>query len=239
MNQSEAQALRDSLDNESDKQAVEEYWQQERPIGIAPKPLDSFAKPLFVPRMAVELGGRFTLFEPVELDTFAWDLNACDPALGEEEFASDIRVGSAATIDVRGDEPGRAGLVTEATGDIRLKQLELIGEGDDWTQRELVLWLDRALHQDDTFMGLPLSESQPWINRVVENLLQDRKLELPMLVRRRHRLADVLRVTTADHGRKQTRKATNQILDTRPEALKTSKEFCATIEEQDYAPSQL
>ena len=67
---------------------------------------------------------------------------------------------------------------------------------------------------------------------------EGRRTSLPMLVRRRHRLADVLRVKTANHGRKQTPKATNQILDTRPEALKTSKDFCATIEEQDYAPSQ-
>ncbi len=223
MNQSEAQALRDSLSNETDKQAVEEFWQLERPIGIAPKRLDSYAKPLFVPRLALEVGDRFTLFEPVELDSFAWDLDTCDPALSESEFTSDIRVGSAATIDVRGDESGRAGLVTEATGDVRLKQLELIGEGDDWTQRELVLWLDRALHQDESFMGLSLNESQPWINRVVETLLnrydgspkpsnslttasEGRRTSLPMLVRRRHRLADVLRVKTADHGRKQTRK---------------------------------
>lgn len=88
-------------------------------------------------------------------------------------------------------------------------------------------------------MGLPLSESQPWINRVVESLVTDRKIEVPMIVRRRHRLADIIRVKTADHGRKQTRKATNQILDTRPEALATTTQFCATIEEQDYAPSQL
>ena len=239
LNQSEAQALRDSVDDADDKQAIEDFWQQERPLGIAPKSLDSFAKPFFVPRLAVDVGGRLTLFEPVELETFAWDLDACDPVLSEHEFSSDIRVGSAATIDVRGDEAGRAGLVTEATGDVRLKQLELIGEGDDWAQRELVLWLDRALHQDDSFMGLPLSESQPWINRVVESLVTDRRIELPMIVRRRHRLADVIRVKASDHGRKQTRKATNQLLDTRPQAVTTSAEFCARIEEQDYAPSQL
>ncbi len=57
-------------------------------------------------------------------------------------------------------------------------------------------------------------------------------------MRRRHRLADVLRAKIADHGRLQTRRATDWLIDNRPEAIRTSDEHAIVIEEQDYAPSQ-
>ena len=57
-------------------------------------------------------------------------------------------------------------------------QLELIGEGDDWTENELTLWLDRAIHRGEAFMGLALSESQPWLRRVVTHLTGARRISL-------------------------------------------------------------
>lgn len=231
--------LRDAVVAEDDRRAIEDYWERERPVGIAVKALDQYAKPIRIPRLTVEQAGRWSLLEPVELDSFAWNLDDCDPALSEAEFESDIMVGSAATIDLRETPDGRGGgLVTEAAGDIRLHQLELIGEGDDWNENELVLWLDRAIHRGDAVMGLALSESQPWLRRVVSHLTRERCVKLPVIVRRRHRLADVLRTKIADHGRQQTRRATDWLIDNRPEAVKTSAEHAAVVSEQDYAPSR-
>ena len=88
-------------------------------------------------------------------------------------------------------------------------------------------------------MGLALSESQPWLRRVVTHLTDSRGVSLPVVVRRRHRLADLLRTKIADHGRRQTRRATDWLIDNRPEAIRTSDEHAVLIEEQDYAPSQL
>ncbi len=164
----EVKTLRDAVTTETDRQAVEDYWERERPMGSAAKPLDQYARPIRVPRLAVEQEGRWSLLEPEELDSFAWSMDECDPALSEQDFESDIRVGSAATINIRETPDGRGGgLITESAGDVRLRQLELVGEGDDWDENELTLWLDRALHRGEAFMGLLQSESQPWLRRVV------------------------------------------------------------------------
>lgn len=236
----EVKSLREAVVGEDDRRAIEDYWERERPVGTALKPLDQYARPIRVPRLTVEQAGRWSLLEPVELDELAWNLDELNPALSEAEFESDIRVGSAATIDIREMPDGKGGgLVTEAAGDVRLHQLDLIGEGDDWSQAELVLWLDRAVHRSDTFMGLALSESQPWLRRVVADLTERRGVKLPVIVRRRHRLADVLRTRLADHGRRQTRRATDWLIDNRPESIRTSDEHAVLVEEQDYAPSRL
>jgi type III restriction enzyme len=236
----EVKSLRDAAVTEDDRQAIEDYWEQERPVGTALKPLDQYARPMRVPRLTVEQAGRWSLLEPVELDEFTWNLNDLDAGLSEAEFESDIRVGSAATIDIRETPDGKGGgLVTAAAGDVRLHQLDLIGEGDDWNEAELVLWLDRAIHRNETFMGLALSESQPWLRRVVVQLTSQRGVKLPVIVRRRHRLAEVLRTRLADHGRRQTRRATDWLIDNRPESIRTSAEHAVLVEEQDYAPSRL
>ena len=236
----EMQALRDSLSEPADQAAVEAYWQRERPIGSALKPLSEYARPLRVPRLTVTQDGVRSLLEPEELDSFSWSLDQCGANLTEAEFPADIRVGGAAMIDVEARADGRGGgLVTTATGDIRLRQLELIGEGDAWSETELTRWLDRELHRGDSLRGLGLRESQPWVHRVVGALLRDRGLSLPVVVRRRHALAELIRSKVVDHGRLQTRRATASLFEGSPDALETSDEFAISITEESYAPSQL
>ncbi len=236
----EVRLLRDAVASESDKQAVDAFWESERPIGVAAKPLTEYARPIRVPRLTVLQGGRRTLLEPIELDQFDWDLDSCNPVLEEIEFSSQIIVGTAATIDV--EPSGSAddgGLVTRMTGDVRLRQLELIGEGEDWSDTEIVRWLDRELHRGDSLQGLPLSRSQPWLAKVIGGLINGRGMQRGMIVRRRHALAEVLRVKVCDHGRLQTRKATNTLFETMPEAVLTSDDHASWIEEQEYRPSKL
>ncbi|MEI8374417.1 MAG: DEAD/DEAH box helicase family protein [Planctomycetota bacterium] len=235
----EVQTLCEALTEPADRAAVEAYWERERPVGIAVKPLGQYAKPLLVPRLTLKQGDRRTLFEPEELDNFAWDMARCEPGLSEGEFASDIRVGTAVTIDMEANPGGRDGrTVMQVTGDVRLKQLELIGEGDDWSAVELTRWLDRELHRGDSFLGLPLKESQPWLHRAVEHLLRDRGLSLPIVVRRRHMLAERLRMKVAEHGRSQIRRAAEWLIRNEPDAIETSAEFAIRIEEENYRPSR-
>jgi hypothetical protein len=124
----EVRLLRDAMADERDRQAVDDYWERERPGGFTVRPLTEVARPLVVPKLAVRIDGRLSLLEPIELDQFQWDLNGCDAAIGEREFSADILVGSAATIDIEADSEGRtAALVSRSAGDVRLRQLELIG----------------------------------------------------------------------------------------------------------------
>ena len=91
----ELKTLRDAAATEDDRRAIEDYWDRERPMGSAVKPLDQYARPIRVPRLAVEQAGRWSLLEPEELDCFAWNLDECDPALtprsSSRMFASAVR----------------------------------------------------------------------------------------------------------------------------------------------------
>jgi type III restriction enzyme len=236
----EARLLRDSLADERDRRALDEFWDRERPFGTTTEPLTQVARPLLVPRLALRVNNRLSLLEPTELDEFSWDLNGCNAALSEQDFSSEVRVGSAATIDLEANRTGDDGaLVSRPAGEVRLRQLELIGEGDDWSELELVRWLDNELHRDDTFIGLPLAESQSWIRRVVNGILARPGATLPVVVRRRHPLAQLIRTIVSDHGRAQSRLTTERLFQESPDLLAVSNEFAVMIEEQAYLPPRL
>jgi type III restriction enzyme len=227
----EATALRQAVRSDGDRQAVDAFWQQEREAGTTTRPLGELAPPLRVPQLTLKVGERRTLFEPEELDTFSWDLDACSSELSRQEFADDVRVGSAARIDLAGQA-----IVTASGGEVRLRQLELIGEGDDWSPIELARWLDAELHRDETFNGLARSESQPWMLRVIEALISARGVSLPVIVRRRNELAQLLRSRVAAHGRAQARKAAEDLIRERPDSIETSPSVVLELDEGSYSP---
>lgn len=229
--QRDALALQQAVQTPADQEVIDDFWQQMRPAGTTPRPLQQHAPSLFVPQLALRIGGQRTLFEPEELDYFTWDLDHCEAALSPGDFPDDLSVGSAATIDLEGER-----LVSASVGEVRLRQLELIGEGDDWTEVELVRWLDRELHRDDAFLGLPKAESQPWMHRVLQDLLQRRTLSLPVVVRRRHELSQLLRVRIADHGRSQARLAAQRLIQEQPDAVETSPRLTFEMSNAAYGP---
>jgi type III restriction enzyme len=205
-----------------------------RPAGVTPRPLDRLAASLFVPQLAQRIGSRYTLFEPEELDYFSWNLDACETAISEAEFSGELRVGTAAIIDLAGEA-----LVSASAGEVRLRQLELIGEGDEWTEVELASWLDIELHRDDAFLGLHKAESQPWMHRIVDGLLRSRLLSLPVVARRRHELVRLLRGRIAEHGRSQVRRAAQQLIEEQPDAVETSPSVMFEMSEAKYTPYEL
>jgi type III restriction enzyme len=229
----EALALHEAVQSPADRAAVERYWEAEREVGTAPRVLGQYAPPLRVPQLVVRDGERSYLFEPEELDEFAWNLDQCDPAIGETEFNVAMDVGGHVTLGVA----ERGGVQIGGVERVIQRQLAFAGDDDNWSKAELVRWLDNELHRGGRFMGLLQSESQAWLNRAADYLLSERHADLPILVRKRHDLANVIIPRIAEHGRQQVRLAANTLIDGRsPRRLETSMDVASVLEEQRYGP---
>ncbi|NLF09472.1 MAG: DEAD/DEAH box helicase family protein [Pirellulaceae bacterium] len=228
----ETAQLRDTLP-EADHAAVEEYWQLERGVGTTAKTLDQYAKPLRVPQLIVRDGDRSWLFEPLELDEYAWSLDRCDAAVSEGEFSTDLNIGSRVVLGVNDAGGVRIGGVQE----VMARQLSFLADGDDWSKTELVKWLHGEIHHGGKMIGVLPSESQAWLLRMIDYLLTERNADLRVLVRKRHDLARVAITRLSDHGRQQVRAAAQMLIDNRtPRRLETSMDAAAVMEEQDYSP---
>jgi type III restriction enzyme len=229
----EAVALRDSLPTLTDRAAVEEYWQSQRGVGTAAKNLDQYAQPVRVPQMVVRDGERCYLFEPEELEEFSWSLDRCDAALTEAEFSVELNVGDRVTLGVT----DRGGVRIGGVQEVIVRQLSFVPEGDDWSKTELIRWLDNELHHNEAYRGLTKAESEAWLLRVVEHLLTERKAQLPILVRKRHDLADMAIRRIAAHGRQQVRAAANMLIaGVSSRRLETAADRPLMLCEEDYAP---
>ena len=229
----ETVALRDAFEAPEDRAAVEEFWQAERDVGTVAKNLDQYAIPMRVPQLIVRDGKRSYLFEPKELDEFSWNLDQCEAALAEEDFKIELEVGGRVTVGVTERGGVRIGDVEE----VMVRQVSFISEDDDWSKIELARWLDSEVHRGRAFDGLPKAYSQPWLVRTLDHLLTARQADLRILVRKRHDLADVVIRRIAAHGRQQTRRAADTLIDCRsPRRLETSMDMAWVLEEQDYCP---
>jgi type III restriction enzyme len=229
----ETVALRDSLPTLTDRAAVEQYWLSERGIGTVPKALDQYAQPLRVPQLVVTDGKRTFLFEPTELDEYSWNLNRCDAALSEKDFSTQLNIGDRVAVDLA----DRGGVRIGGVEEVIVRQLSFAAEGDDWSNTELVRWLDGELHHGGAFQGLAKAESQAWLLRVTDSLITNRKADPRILVRNRHDLADVLIRRMTEHGREQVREAANMLVAGQsPRSLETSMDMAWPLSEPDYCP---
>lgn len=229
----DSQALRDSLKTPGDKAAVEEYWANEREVGTAPKNLDQYAKPFCLPQLALRDRQRLLRFEPIELDEFDWDLNSCDPTFTEAEISSELHMGDHVQLDVTGQGAVRVGGVEE----VIIRQLSFLPKDDHWEKAELVRWFDHEIHRGGQNAGLRAAEAQAWLNRVVDYMNTERRIDPSILVRKRHELAELILQRIVDHGCKQVRKAAELLFSSNSERrLETTFEFPFNLAEQDYCP---
>lgn len=236
LSREEAQAVRDVTQTLPDREAVESYWLREREVGTAAKALDDYAEPIRVPQLTVRDGEQVLLFEPEELDEFDWALDSCDPVLTDADFDLTWRAGD--RIEIGTDDKGgtRIGSVSQ----VLVTQLALLDEGDDWSEAELIRWLNAELHKGQRFLGLTAAQTLAWLERVIRHLLDDRGGDLAILVRKRHTLADVLIPRIAEHGRAQVRKVAELLIQgAGATRLETSAERAFQISEQGYAPYNL
>ena len=229
----ETKQVRTAVTNLIDQQAVDDYWNQERSPGIAIKQLESYAKPIQVPQLTVVTPSKRSLFEPRELEEYSWNLDACDPAIDGASFDGAYEVGAHTTIGL--DEAGgtRVGSVER----IRVPRVWLFDDGEPWTELDLIRWLNRELHKDSRFMGITATESAAWLKRVVTHLKTVRGIDLGVIVRKRHALADAAIPRIVEHGVDQVRKVAELLFRDKAAArVETSYELPFALAEQTYRP---
>ena len=231
----ETRELQAVVANPIDRQTVQDYWNRERSPGIAIKGLASYAKPIQLPQLTVLIEKRRTLFEPTELEAFSWDLNACDPCLTEQAFDATYIIGARTTI-----APTMSGATKiESVEQIRVPRVWLFDDGDEWQEPDLVRWLNKELHKDSRFSGISAAESGAWLHRVVAHLRTSRGIDLGVIVRKRHALADTLIPRIREHGVNQVRKVGELLFKEMAGAkIETSYDMPFSISEDRYAPSQ-
>ncbi len=231
--QSDALFVQDSLP-EADRAALDDYWQENRNVGTTAKRLNEYAEPIRVPQLVVRDGKSCTLFVPEELKEFNWNLDDCDTTISKSKFSTEAVVGKRVELEVN-----ELGGVAYGTPESVLSQRFLFGSKEDyWSKGALAAWLDDQIHLDRMMTSLPKTQSTPWLQRVIDSLLTQRKCELSVLVLKRSDLFPIVKAMLSEHRRKQVRRATESLTGGHRggRRLETSSDAVFVLDEQRYAP---
>ncbi len=226
-------ALGRAVVTDADKAAVNEFWQTNREPGTTVRKPDEQAPPFRVPQLAIRDGQLLLPFEPIELDEFDWNLKGCNATLTDEEFSAKLHVGDHVLLDVTVQGAVKVGGIEE----VIVRQQSLFANDDHWEKPELVRWFDRELRRGGKNAGLTAAESQAWLNRLVDHLTGERGIAIPILVRKRHELADLIYHRILDHGRQQVRKAAHNLFGSKGQRrLETTAKMSFELPEDRYMP---
>ncbi|MDR1850486.1 MAG: DEAD/DEAH box helicase family protein [Zoogloeaceae bacterium] len=141
-----------------------------------------------VPRMMVEIQGEMLFPDPDRIfEEFDWDIEKLiSPKLEKEEF--DIKPqGNSFIIDLDGN--------SRLFNTFSYEQLTMPAvDVENWTAANLVLWLDRALRQDD----IPQPQMVEWLRQAIEYLTDTRGLKLSALMIAKYALANRIEAKIKD-----------------------------------------
>ena len=148
-----------------------------------------------VPKLMVKRNQTYFNFEASRFLEVVWQLSECDAELSEEEFPSEFSTG----------ERGEIGLSQEGRVEMRFlgqlhQQMTLLAPDKNWDAAQLANWLDRTIKHLDILQR----ESLPFLQRLVNHLIEERNIPIEMLIRNKYALKDAAEAKIDSYRQKAT-----------------------------------
>src|ERR1035437_4338646 len=198
------------------EQRLREYTERPKRVLTPSERRDAF----IIPRLCARFDGQLRLFdEDLILDAYSWDLLAYKPSLSNFHYDPATRTFE---LDVDG---GRI-----RTKYIGTDQLDLSLMPVEWTETDLVHWLDKELRQDDVSQ----EKMEEWVRRAVHELLASKRFDLSTLVRAKYLLCRELLGAITKSRETAYRNAYQELLFGPSAALETSYNYSFEYDPKNY-----
>lgn len=211
-----------AADRPAVEQKLREHAEQQsaKPL-TASERRDAFS----VPRLCVRFDGELRLFdEDLLLDARSWDLLFCNIDLSGFRYDPATRTFE---LDIDGDK-----IKTTFMG---TNQLDLSLMPVEWSQSDLVRWLDKEVRQADVRQETMLA----WIQRVVAHLLSTGRFDLSTLVRAKYLLCRELNGVIAKCRDTAHRSGYQDLLFGASAAVETTYEYRFDYDPRNYPANWL
>jgi type III restriction enzyme len=180
----ECRLLRDTLPGQAAKTALDAVMGQivqvdERSV-LSPAERGEVLK---VPQLLIRKGAQLKLFEDTAFLSVPWRLSQCDFHLSSGEYSGKRADAREMQFDI-----STQGEVKQEFIPALQRAMTLFTADLDWTPADLVYWLDHAIPHPD----IVWSESNPFLTRLVMDLIDARGLNLDQLVLDKYRLRDAV-----------------------------------------------
>lgn len=143
-----------------------------------------------VPKLMVKRNQSYLDFEASRFLETVWQLSECDAELSEEEFPSEFSTGERGEIGL--SQEGR--VETRFLGQLH-QQMTLLAPDKGWDAARLADWLDRTIKHLDILQR----ESLPFLQRLVNYLIEARNIPIEVLIRNKYALKDAAAAKIDSH----------------------------------------
>lgn len=169
--------------------AVEQLYQRSRGsslLSVPPTPSEQ-GKPLRVPLLAIQTEFDLEVFSETHLLDNDWSLPFNNAVLSEADFPQHSPQGASGFIDV-GEQSAKP--IIAFREDQYSDPTTLLAR--TWQQKDLVIWLDRAIRRQVDLKQLTSHDTHLFLNDQVQKLILQRGFSLVALVHRRYGLRSVV-----------------------------------------------
>ncbi len=179
-----------------------------------------------VPKLMVQGEQGHLEFEESRFLEVPWQLSECDAELTEEEFPSEFNTG----------ERGEIGLSQEGRVEIRFlgqlhQQMTLLAPDKGWDAARLADWLDRTIKHLDILQR----ESLPFLQRLVNYLIEERSIPIEVLIRNKYTLKDAAEKKIDSHRQNVHQAAyENYLLPEFATPVVVSPDHCFSFDQHGY-----
>ena len=138
----------------------------------------------------VQRGQMYFDFEASRFLETPWHLSECDAELSEAEFPSEFNTG----------DRGEIGLSHEGRLEMRFlgklhQQMSFLAPDKNWDTTRLADWLDRTIEHWDILRR----ESFPFLQRLVQHLIEVRGIPIEVLIRNKYAIKDAAAAKIDSH----------------------------------------
>lgn len=182
--------------------------------------------PFKVPQLCLKRGDQLELFEEDHLLEHGWDLKSQDARLTDSEYGSLSAEGGAfGEVDISTSGKVKHTFIPELN-----RQLQLITIVENWTDAQLIAWLEN---------NLPLDEITPadkgvFLTTMVGNLLDSRGMALSQVVRKKFELRRIAERKIQDYRRQARSQAHQALLFGEEAAVVVTPDRCFSYHPDQY-----
>ena len=183
--------------------------------------------PFQIPLLCIKQAEQLELFEEDHFLEKGWDLNSFDPKLTAQEFgALSGEGGQFGEIDVGIEGKIKSKFIPDLN-----RQLKLIEVVENWTDSQLIHWLDKDL----LFIEFSSQEKEIFLTKMISDLLDYRGMNLGQLVRKKFELRKIAEQKIKAYRREAQNKIYQELLfGEGANQVVVSPEKCFTFHPDQY-----
>ncbi len=159
--------------------------------------------PFSLPRLAYQQGDWLEELDKTHYLEHKWRLSQQAATLDSAEFSAQPQRGQQAQITISQAEQVEVKFLQNLH-----QQMTFLARDKGWSRANLVYWLDRAIPHPD----IVPNESSAFLNKLVQNLIEQRGFSLDQLVHDKYRLAAAARKKIDDYRQAALKQAFQQFL---------------------------